>query len=187
MPLAGKDEGEFELILGNRQIMSVFFIIVVLMGVFFAMGFLAGRSTAPQAAVAQKPSAEQLPIAVDAGKRPASETQAAPPAPQPAAPEETKPAESPKPEPARAAAKLYVEQPPAGTYLQAAATQRADAEAMLGYLSGKTGLHGYVAPSPKSPELCRVLIGPLAGNEEIAAARAKLLSLGVSNAYLVKY
>ena len=32
------EDGEFELILANRQLLSVFFIVVVLLGVFFTMG-----------------------------------------------------------------------------------------------------------------------------------------------------
>ena len=39
------DDGEFELILGNRQLMSVFFIVVILLGVFFAMGYIVGRNS----------------------------------------------------------------------------------------------------------------------------------------------
>ena len=38
------EDGEFELILGNRQLLSVFFIVVVLLGVFFTMGYIVGRT-----------------------------------------------------------------------------------------------------------------------------------------------
>lgn len=193
MSMPVKDEGEFELILGNKQIMAVFFIVLLLMGLFFSIGYLAGkRSAGGEEKAAQQPS--QVPITVDAAKRetPRGEPQ------QAAAREEAQPPaqqqEDRKPEPPQEArkepavpARLYVEQPPAGTYLQAAATQRADAEAMLSFIIGKTGLRGYVTPSPKSPELCRVLIGPLAGNEQMADARAKLGALGVTNAFPVKY
>lgn len=41
------DDGEFELILGNKQLLSVFFIVVTLLAVFFAMGFIMGRSVNP--------------------------------------------------------------------------------------------------------------------------------------------
>lgn len=193
MSMPVKDEGEFELILGNKQIMAVFVIVLLLMGLFFSIGYLAGkRSAAGSERAAQQPS--QVPITVDATRR---ETPGAEPQ-QAAAREEAQPPaqqqENRKPEPAQEArkepsvpARLYVEQPPAGTYLQAAATQRADAEAMLSFIIGKTGLRGYVTPSPKSPELCRVLIGPLAGNEQMADARAKLGALGVTNAFPVKY
>lgn len=37
------DEGEFELVLGNKQLLSVFFILVVLLGIFFIMGYVVGR------------------------------------------------------------------------------------------------------------------------------------------------
>ncbi|HUA21303.1 MAG TPA: hypothetical protein VMB25_21300 [Bryobacteraceae bacterium] len=40
------DEGEFELILGNRQLISVFLIVVILLGVFFSMGYIVGRNSA---------------------------------------------------------------------------------------------------------------------------------------------
>lgn len=45
-----RSEGEFEFTLGNRQLFSVLFIVVVLLGLFFAMGFLAGRSTSAEPA-----------------------------------------------------------------------------------------------------------------------------------------
>jgi outer membrane biosynthesis protein TonB len=50
--LAKTDDGEFELILGNRQLISVFLIIVILVGVFFAMGYIVGRNSAAPATVA---------------------------------------------------------------------------------------------------------------------------------------
>ncbi len=43
------DEGEFELVLGNRQLISVFLIVVILLGVFFSMGYIVGRNSSPAA------------------------------------------------------------------------------------------------------------------------------------------
>ncbi len=43
------EDGEFELILANRQLLSVFFIVVVLLGVFFTMGYIVGRNSGPPA------------------------------------------------------------------------------------------------------------------------------------------
>jgi hypothetical protein len=51
--MARNDEGEFELILGNRQLMSVLFILVVLLGVFFTMGYIVGRSNPATEKVAE--------------------------------------------------------------------------------------------------------------------------------------
>ncbi|MDQ6706279.1 MAG: hypothetical protein M3Z85_09940, partial [Acidobacteriota bacterium] len=35
---------EHELVLGNKQLLSAFFIVVVLLGVFFTMGYIIGRN-----------------------------------------------------------------------------------------------------------------------------------------------
>ena len=39
------NEGQFELVLGNRQLLSGFFIVVILFAVFFAMGYIVGRNS----------------------------------------------------------------------------------------------------------------------------------------------
>ena len=49
------EEGEFELVLGNRQLLSGFFIVVILFGVFFTMGYIVGRHSSPPA-VADAPA-----------------------------------------------------------------------------------------------------------------------------------
>ncbi|MGD0618844.1 MAG: SPOR domain-containing protein [Bryobacteraceae bacterium] len=63
------EDGEFELVLGNKQLLSVFFIVVVLLGVFFAMGYIAGRNSAPGASEAAKRGDDGKPIAVDSSQR----------------------------------------------------------------------------------------------------------------------
>ena len=45
--MSKNEVGEFELVLGNRQLLSVFFIVVTLLGVFFFMGYIVGRNSAP--------------------------------------------------------------------------------------------------------------------------------------------
>ena len=56
------EDGEFELILGNRQLLSVFFIVVILLGVFFTMGYIVGRNsgtvTAERDAHSRRPTPE---------------------------------------------------------------------------------------------------------------------------------
>jgi len=62
--VAMNDDGEFELVLGNKQLFSVFFIVVVLLGVCFLMGYVVGKNSAPilSAAIASKGDAEPLVI-----------------------------------------------------------------------------------------------------------------------------
>src|SRR6185295_11947311 len=95
------EEGEFELILGNRQLLSVFFVVVILLGVFFTMGYIVGRNSTPlgaDAAVAQKTGGEASPETPSKpAEIPAVDTVRADPAPAPVATE----AQKPEPEPAR--------------------------------------------------------------------------------------
>ena len=54
--MARSEDGEFELILGNKQLLSVFFIVVVLLGVFFTMGYIVGKnSVSPEMAAGKAP------------------------------------------------------------------------------------------------------------------------------------
>jgi hypothetical protein len=178
------EEGEFELILGNRQLLSVFFIVVILLGVFFTMGYIVGRNTAPSTpdiAAVRKP--ETKPLVVDSPARkqesaaePSSSTPPAETAPQPTVTQpqqpETKPEpakkETAKPEPPpKPAEKLVLPpasspgQPAKGTYLQLAATSKREADIEVDIL-GKKGFKAQAAEIPEKPGTFRVLVGPLA-------------------------
>ena len=201
--MAVREDGEFELVLGNKQLLSVLFIVIVLLGVFFAMGFIAGRTTGPTLARSDGGEPVSIPsIGDQAGgssgsrepgpvTRESSDAQPSPAAAPPTAPapESPKPA-PPKPETASprppAAKSGFVETPAPGNYLQVAATRRADAEAMHSILTGNN-LPGCITPAPRSPELIRVLVGPLADNAAVASAREKLKELGIERPYMVKY
>ena len=50
--MRNNETGEFELVVGNRQLLSGFFIVVMLFGVFFAMGYIVGPELAPSAKMA---------------------------------------------------------------------------------------------------------------------------------------
>lgn len=196
------DDGEFELVLYNRQLLSVFFVVVVLLGIFFAIGYIVGRNSATPKQVA---TAGQ-PLIVESG-RPQSTPLAASPKPQPAtdieeiapsAPEpqrkvaETKPvaqaAAPPKPASAKEAAvkpspkpveaQPSTAAPQAGhVYLQVAATTRVEAEALRDQLARK-GFAAVIGPVP-GQELYRVLVGPLADPAALAKTRSALQELGL--------
>lgn len=100
------EEGEFELVLGNRQLLSVFFIVVVLLGVFFVMGYILGKNANPtpgmEVASVRPPNGSAsaaAPIEVDRTSKPSPVEVNPEPAP-PAKPEPMKP-EPPAPEPAK--------------------------------------------------------------------------------------
>lgn len=199
--MATREDGEFELVLGNKQLLSVLFIVIVLLGVFFAMGFIAGRSTSGPAQVAED---RTIPPAGDAAVERKQEAAPAVPmtsertlSPPPAA-SVAPPAAENKPESAAAKAPAtakpagggrmsgFTEKPPAGTYLQVAAARLSDAEAMHAMLLTHS-LEGCVTPAPKNPELMRVLVGPLGSKDQVAAVREKLKSIGIDKAYTVAY
>ena len=209
-----RKDNEFEFVLGNRQLFSVLAIIVLLLGVFFAMGFFAGRSVGQAAAKAeenQRRVAENPPIVVDSQAKPETPPDSAAPPVTSAPAESTPPAEAPKSEPpatkaepqassAKAAEKApppapvkalpevnsgKLGKPAPGSYLQVAATTLGQAEAMSALLR-KSGLPTVLEESQKAG-LIRVLVGPFASAEASNAARVKLKGLGVDNPIPKKY
>ena len=191
------EDGEFELILGNRQLLSVFFIVVVLLGVFFTMGYIVGRNSGPTAGgdLASSRKADTKPLVVDAPSRAAEPAAPAPaaPAPRETAPQQpavevSKPSEPPKvvelpktraPEPPRAAPRPPAPQgqPAAGQlYLQLAATSQREADIMVDVLRRKA-FKARTAEIPEKPGTFRVLVGPLE-ESSFNKTRADLQSAG---------
>ena len=92
-----RTDGEHELVLGNKQLLSAFFVVAILLGVFFTMGYFVGKNTATagfNAGTAASSSGEARPDAagkpVDAGGAPAATP----------APDSTTPASDPNARPA---------------------------------------------------------------------------------------
>jgi cell division septation protein DedD len=211
--LARNDEGEFELVLGNRQLISVFLIVVILLGVFFSMGYIVGRNSSPSdagrnSAVAKsvEPPAETPTPATSAAppqtSAPVPETKTAapervtthaeqpaaevpPPKPAPASPAKEKRSPSPPPAPTRSERASITGEPPAGDYWQVVATARPDAEIVAEAL-GKKGMHAIVAPAPKEG-IFRVLVGPLKDSATQAQTRTDLEAAGFKNPIVRKY
>ena len=196
-------DGEFEMLLGNKQLLSVFFIVVILFGVFFTMGYVLGRHSASGGAYAQltsrsaTPSAPAQPSGFSGTSSPDS-AQPAGSADTASAIEEapvrtgTQPqqqlpaAEPPKPAVAapRAMAQVPAEPAAGQVFLQATAAKRPDAELVASVLKQK-GFPVVLAPGPTETVL-RVLVGPFSGSEALAKARAGLETAGFKP-FLRKY
>jgi len=212
--LPKNDEGEFELVLGNRQLISVFLIVVVLLGVFFSMGYIVGRNSSPTATETARNNEEPKPDpdadsddsgtggpgapASTGNSTPPSTTppqvtkpaQPQPPAPAPSKPEpvrakETKPKPSPSPPPGVPVHAAAAGEPSSGQYWQVVATSRPDAEIIAEALGNK-GFHVVLAPAPKDG-IFRVLVGPLADASTQAQTRTGLESAGFKNPIMRKY
>jgi len=181
------EDGEFELLLGNRQLMSVFFIVVILLGVFFAMGYIVGRNSSPVTTpevASRRP--EPKPVTADV---PASTRETASPAPAetpketPSQPKETAsqlgPATQPTPAapaPEKPSSRAATSgQPESGkTYLQLSAIDHDAAEIMVELLRKKS-FPAIAAEVPEKPGVFRVLVGPVA-EADVNKTRADLQS-----------
>jgi cell division septation protein DedD len=187
-------EGEKELVLGNKQLISLFFVVVALCGVFFAMGYMMGRpsgkqltaipETSPTAEVASAPaqSQESEPpretAPPDAQPPPVAESQATPPQPAPPATQTQVARDVPV-----ASAPAVVPETGA-TYLQVTALRRADADNLVKTLK-EQNFPAILADSSKS-DLFRVLVGPYHQTADVADAKARLKALGFANAFVQK-
>jgi len=207
--LAKSDEGEFELILGNRQLISVFLIVVVLLGVFFSMGYIVGRNSS--ASVPDTARNTGKTVAVDSPP-PDSQPAASTPVPTqepPASSPETKPAAEPapttthaekapepvkekpspvppaKPKPAAVGPAAFNGEPASGEYWQVVATSRPDAEIIAEALN-KKGFHAQVSPGPREG-VFRVLVGPFHDSAAQAQTRTKLEAAGFKNPIVRRY
>jgi cell division septation protein DedD len=195
------ETGEFELVLGNRQLLSGFAVVAILFGVFFAMGYIVGRNSTPSARLMASDTASPAGSAgqaeVGAVQTPASPV-AAPAAPleTPAAakveeksapPEEkkeapvpaTRPQEQAKstPKPAETASAVQSnESLPSGSYLQVIATVQSDAQVI------SKSLHERRFPNVITPSSLegryRVLVGPYKDATGVGGAKTALENLG---------
>ena len=187
--------GEKELIIGNKQLISLFFVVVALCGVFFAMGYMVrgnslkgSISTTTTATDTSAPTPSETTVRRQQPEPPAETTDSAassaPPTAEaelPATPINTRPAldtpAPPKPEPSEAeSGPAYV--------VQVGALARADADSTARTLR-EQNLPAFTAASSKE-NLYRVLVGPYRLTSEVADAKAKLKTLGFSNTIVQK-
>jgi len=189
--MKNNETGEFELVLGNKQLLSGFFIVVILFAVFFAMGYIVGRNstpvsqlaanrdqssgaapsnTRPQPASGTAPAA-QIPATAAAEPTAAPPKEETPPATQPAQPAAAK-TESPEP-----AAPAPVEAAAGETYLQVTSVKQEVAETVAKTLKDK-GFPAVLSPGPAGKT--RVLVGPYADLSKLGQATAELERLGFS-------
>jgi cell division septation protein DedD len=207
--MSKNEVGEFELVLGNKQLLSVFFIVVILLGVFFTMGYIVGRNSGGAGSLE---ATNRKPTVIDS-----PETQTAPTTEPP--PRETKPkpetrkkedpitapplAEEPKPKPE---VKKPAEESKADKKKDDKKSKKEKAETPTpapvssGAISGtylqlaavpkaeadllisvlrKKGFSAAAGPGPEGSNLFRVLVGPLSGSEVVSKTRASLDDAGM--------
>ena len=181
------ETGEFELVLGNAQLLSGLFVVVLLFAVYFALGYVVGLNSPRSVKLPETAATGQgdRPQPVTATQQPAppgaagTETPATQPAPdanaatqaQPAAPVAAAPEATPTPAPAAP----EVEEPAPGSYWQVMALKQADAEVVVRSLKDK-GFSATTAPGRNN--LTRVLVGPYKDTASMSKAKTALENAG---------
>jgi cell division septation protein DedD len=171
------EEGDFELILGNTQLLSVFFIVVVLLGVFFTMGYIVGRNSTPATTTrvaAEAPAAVAPPSPVEVAPARQGRSALRGDAPAENTAERQPPSQTAEPPPAVPPASA--EPAPGQTFLQVSAVKKPEAELLVDVLA-KKGFKARTAPVPDEVDLFRVLVGPVE-DSTLASTRAQLEAAG---------
>ena len=192
------DDGEFELVLGNNQLLSVFFLVVLLLALCFIGGYTVGRNAAPTLAASNAPGATQehaeskVLVAKEESKpepEPEEKVVAVPVKQKEAAPEPVKPEPKAETKVEAKATPPDEKQPPVSAhpplssqpmngrvYLQLSATDRDRAETMVDLIRSKS-IPAIAASIADRPNLYRVLVGPLT-DSTIADTREQLKANG---------
>jgi cell division septation protein DedD len=195
--MRNKETGEFELVVGDKQLLSGFFIGVLLLAVVFAMGYVLGRGTPKSASVGEPAAVPQnaasRPAVVPSAQRPSTpdanppvmdvghpdDTPAVETAPQPT----TVPAKevaAPEPPAPPAKAPVAAAEPPAGSCWQVHAGSQSSADAMAQTLKNQ----GFpVITRPGRDNLTLVWVGPYSDKASLTKAKKKLEDAGMTNLF----
>jgi hypothetical protein len=181
------ETGEFELVVGNRQLLSGFFIVVLLFAVAFAMGYVVGQNSPRSGRMGGETAAATPPTSPDTSRPPAASAAVRPPEPAPPADSSAPPPQSTEasPQPVTQAPRVPEAAPPTpaavvppgppGSYWQVMAVPQPDAELMVKTLKDK----GFPASLSQGPNnLMRVLVGPYTDTQSMGKAKTDLENAG---------
>ncbi|HEY7306650.1 MAG TPA: SPOR domain-containing protein [Bryobacteraceae bacterium] len=201
-------ETETEILLGNKQLLGIFFLVAVLIGVAFGGGYMLGRgSGGKKAAGPAVTSVNSKDTAAPSPANPAGgETRTVSP-PEAIAPDTNTPSDQPSETPAlgspkhRTAAKAEAALPevaaPADAspnflpqsgqeFLQVAAVPRNEALSVADVLR-KKGFRAHAVPVPGNVKLYRVIVGPLRDVADLSSTREELRKTGFGKVIVQKY
>ena len=196
-------ERETEILLGNKQLLAVFFVGVALLGIAFTGGYMVGRgSTAKKVAVSPVSATSDSPApATDATTNPqvgethsvSAEDGAAvktvekrqPPPGNLLGARKLRPAASAAVEPKTVRSDEFA--PQAGQeFLQVAAVPHDHAMAVAAVLR-KKGFHAHAVAKPGETALYRVIVGPIRDAGELSSTRDSLRKTGFSQIVVQHY
>ena len=193
-----RDERETEILLGNKQLLGIFYVGAVLLGAAFAGGYMVGRGSGPKkplATVAALPDAAS-PDTSTAGPAQAGETHSVgadepatiasdgPPRDEPLGSRKKKSAAA---GPASSSAPEEGFVPQTGQeFLQVTALPRDHAFAVASVLR-KKGFRAHAVAKPGAPNLYRVIVGPIRNAGELSSTRESLRKTGFNQVLVQHY
>ena len=201
-----KEDSETEIVLGNKQLLGIFFVVAVLLGIAFYGGYMVGKAAPgkPLQTATTATSTRSTPAAGETRTIPGDTTSAAdvnptdatepPPAEPPlGTPKSTKKVRATsdavstppiEPTPTKTSASFAPE--PGQQFLQVAAVGRDQALGVADVLHAK-GFRAHAVPKPGDPKTYRVLIGPLRDAGDLSATRDALRTIGFREVIVQKY
>lgn len=208
-------DSETEILLGNKQLIGIFFVVAVLLGIAFYGGYMVGRGAgkvppAPAPAVAAETAANpnppgethsfpadtaapadhgSAPAAVDVHPKRRNAEAPSPSEPPPLGSPNRKPletAQATEPAPVSNIASDTFAPQSGEEFLQVAAVARDEAEAVANVLH-KKGFEAHAVPKPGNQKLYRVLIGPLRDAGELSSTRDALRRTGFREVIVQRY
>lgn len=209
-------EKETEILLGNKQLLGIFFVVAVLLGVAFYGGYVVGKGAAPKSAAVNavtapapdetRPAAaatagETHSVPADSGTstdaagssadtRPATATEEEPPLGSrnrnKKPPPQTEPAADVAPQTSDASPRAAFTPRTGQTFLQVTAVGRDEAQAIADVLQ-KKGFPAHAVPKPGSAKLYRVIVGPIHDAADLSSTRDSLRKTGFREVIVQRY
>lgn len=197
-------ESETEILLGNKQLLGIFFLVAVLIGVAFGGGYMLGRGAGDKKVAGPVPIPVKDTAAATAANPTGGETRTVSPsdsalpdgvseqaAEQPVlgSPKHANPAhaDAPPPQIATPAANSSNFAPQSGQeFLQVAAVPRSEALSVADVLR-KKGFRAHAVPVPTNTKLYRVIVGPVRDVADLSSTREELRKTGFGKVIVQKY
>lgn len=195
------NDSETEILLGNKQLLGIFFVVAILLGTAFTGGYMVGRGSLDKATDAKTAAGHSTSATETHAVAPDSSTEdnsAGSATVRPSQSTETTKARRvasnarplgspPVPRSNTAPATGDTFAPERGqTFLQVAAVGRDEAVGIADVLH-KKGFRAHAVPKPGSPKFYRVLIGPIRDTADLSSTRDSLRKTGFREVIVQKY
>ncbi|MGI8959802.1 MAG: SPOR domain-containing protein [Bryobacteraceae bacterium] len=190
------NESETEILLGNKQLLGIFFVVAILLGIAFTGGYMVGRGSVDKATDVRSSATRSTNAAETHAVAPESADDDRSTGSLPVNPQAKPSASNPPPlgsppgihsNTTRTSASSDAFAPERGqTFLQVAAVGRDEAQGIADVLH-KKGFRAHAVPKPGDSKFYRVLIGPIRDTADLSSTRDSLRKTGFREVIVQKY